>query len=385
MEAVDYEKILDGMYDTGVCVIRERDRAVLYANRWAQAAARKMRLGVPCHELWGGLCGICPLQIIGDRDTNHAIGSFGTYGGPVDIRVARTTWQDGEPAFTVTITPRTEDLYRAIVRSRYRTIGTVDLESGSCRWTDLSDGDGVWRSTEEDYPQYLLRRLSETVRPEDSERYYALFSLEHLRQRAKSTEDGEESLRYQARDGRWLEQRAIFARQGQDVVVHLLSQDVSGDNSQETEDHQALLDRSYIISSLRNLFFSIYYMDLDSGTYRAVTQLDRVQDLLGSEVDGDAALQIYANSFIHPDDRARYLSVMNVENFRRTLRWWNPSISVVYRKASNGSEDGSWVRATAVLAQTGPDDLPKTMVYAAQDIGEVRLMAPEKEGDTAHG
>ena len=37
-----------------------------------------------------------------------------------------------------------------------------------------------------------------------------------------------------------------------------------------------------------------------------------------------------------------------------------------------GSDNCGWVRATAVLAQTGPDDMPKTVVYAAQDISANR-------------
>lgn len=128
-------------------------------------------------------------------------------------------------------------------------------------------------------------------------------------------------------------------------------------------------DWAYIISSLSSLFFSTYYVDVEADTFRAVTQLSRVGDVLGDEVNCTAALFIYANHFIHPDDRAEYLRVMSMENLRESLRWWQPCVAVEYRRMDEKS-GGSWrwVRASVVLARSGPDDLPKTAVYVAQDI-----------------
>ena len=141
-------------------------------------------------------------------------------------------------------------------------------------------------------------------------------------------------------------------------------------------------DRDYIITSLSSLFFSTYYIDVEKDSFRAVVQLRRVEDLLGEEVNCTAALQIYANHFIHPDDRAEYLRIMNVQNLRETLRWWKPCVAVEYRKLPEdpaaGEESFGWVRATAVLAQTGDDDMPKTVVYVAQDItGSRKRTEPE--------
>lgn len=141
---------------------------------------------------------------------------------------------------------------------------------------------------------------------------------------------------------------------------------------QEAARHQALEDRTYIISSLSTLFFSTYYVDLEQDTFRAVTQLRSVGDLLGDEVHLAPALQIYANHFIHPDDRAEYLRVMDAENLRQSLRWWQPYVAVEYRKLpgdpSSAPNKWVWVRATAVLARTGTDDMPKTAVYVAQEL-----------------
>lgn len=130
-------------------------------------------------------------------------------------------------------------------------------------------------------------------------------------------------------------------------------------------------DLACIITSLSRLFFSTYYINLEQDTFRAVTQLRRVENVLGDEVDCTAGLQIYANHFIHPDDRAEYLRVMNVDNLKQQLRWWKPCVTVDYRRQTDdpaGTDGWDWVRATAALARTGTDDVPITAIYVAQDI-----------------
>ena len=105
-----------------------------------------------------------------------------------------------------------------------------------------------------------------------------------------------------------------------------------------------------------------------------MTQLRRVEDILGGEVNYTAALRVYADNFIHPDDRAAYLETMSIKNLQQTLRWWQPYVAVEYRKLPDYPEThagtGGWVRATAVLAQSGEDEAPKTVVYVAQDISD---------------
>lgn len=131
---------------------------------------------------------------------------------------------------------------------------------------------------------------------------------------------------------------------------------------------------SDIIGSLSRLFSSTYYVNLEQDTYRAVIQLRRVGDVLGNEVNYTSAIRIYAQYFVHPEDQAEYLQAMDVENLRRELRWWQPCVAVEFRKLPDdaGSDNCGWVRATAVLAQNDGDDMPKTVVYAAQDISGSR-------------
>lgn len=129
-----------------------------------------------------------------------------------------------------------------------------------------------------------------------------------------------------------------------------------------------------IIGGLSRLFFSTYYVNLEQDTFRPVTQPQRVGEVLGNEVDCTSALRIYAQYFIHPDDQAEYLRVMNVDYIRQELRWWNPVIAVEYRRRGDEPDTWSWVRASAILARAGEDDLPLTAVYVAQDISSSRLL-----------
>lgn len=131
-------------------------------------------------------------------------------------------------------------------------------------------------------------------------------------------------------------------------------------------------DLSWILSSLSRLFFSTYYINLEQNTFRAVTQQRHVGDVLGDEVNFTAGLDIYANHFVHPDDREEYLRLMNVDNLRRELRWWKPCVAVEYRRATDESGRWDWVRATAALARADREDLPLTAVYVAQDISDRR-------------
>ncbi len=267
-----------------------------------------------------------------------------------------------------------------ILRTRFKILNTVDLESGACERIDLSKPFGPENTLTGDYNAFIQNALGRFVCPEDADHYWSLLSLSHLRETAASITDEyyEEVCQYRLRGERpcWIELRIIYSPRRGQSMVYILGQDITREKKQEQTSLQALEDRSHIISSLSSLFFSTYYMDLEHDTFRAVTQLRRISDLLGEEVNCTSALQIYANHFIHPDDRAEYLKVMNVENLRQALRWWTPCVAVEYRKLPDPllgeSGETSWVRATAILARTGPDDMPKTAVYVAQDISGSR-------------
>ena len=257
----------------------------------------------------------------------------------------------------------------AILKCRYQMMNTVYLDSGLCERMDLKRAAGPENTLTGDYDQYIRTALERFVHPDDAERFWSMLSLEHLRKTAESVADYDEEVclyRLRGEQVRWIELHILYSRQAEQVMVNILGQDVTKEKTQEESQRRALEDQSYMITSLSRLFFSTYYIDLEHDTFRAVTQQRRIGAVLGDAVNCTAALQLYANNFIHPDDRARYLETMSVQNLRQTLRWWQPYVEVEYHKLPE--EGGGLVRATAVLAQTGTDDLPKTVVYVARNI-----------------
>ncbi len=269
----------------------------------------------------------------------------------------------------------------AILRSRYQMMTTVYLESGLCERINLAQDALPENTLTGDYAAYIQNALDRYVHPEDAGAFRATLSLDRLRQKAEMVEDSSEEIcRYRIRGEhvRWIELHILYSRQNNHVMVNILGQDITREKQEEEVRLRTLEDRAYMITSLSSLFFSTYYIDLERDTFRAVTQQHRVTDVLGDEVNFTNALQLYANHFIHPDDREKYLQAMSVSHLREALRWWQPYVAVEYRKLPDFPELGDrcqLVRATAVMAQTGTDDMPKTVVYVARDITE---KAPEQ-------
>jgi len=207
----------------------------------------------------------------------------------------------------------------AILKSRYQMMTTVYLESGLCERVDLTRPAGPENALTGDYDQYIQRAAAGHVHPEDAERFRSMLSLEHLREIAECVRDhGEEVCQYRLKGEteRWVEMHVYYSRQEGEVTVNLLGQDITEEKKEEDARLQSLEDQAYMITSLSSMFFSTYYMDVERDTFRAVTQQRRVGELLGDEVNCTAALELYANYFIHPEDREKYLSIMNMSYLR---------------------------------------------------------------------
>lgn len=269
----------------------------------------------------------------------------------------------------------------------YRKILLVDLDLDRC--TVLKSDPEGWQPGEGPITEQLARfALSGAIHQADAEHFITFTRVDQLK-RVASGQQTEQSMSYRRRTDRgfrWNLMETILDHNKSSRFITLCVKDVDdmfregakreGLAVQKQEMLNSLEERAYIISSLSMLFFSTYYVNLEQDTFRAITQLSRVGDILGAKVNYTAALEIYANHFIHPDDREEYLKTMSVQNLRDSLRWWQPCIPFEYRKISDmtetKSDTWSWVRASAVLARTGSDDLPKTAVYVAQDISVSR-------------
>lgn len=381
MESRDYELILDALPNIGIYVVRQEDRAILYFNQRMRSFAPHIRLGESCTGMWGDLCEACLLKKVEEGRASTTVYSK-SFDGTVNITAKEILWENTTPAYVIAVVPhgienaRRESRMVSVLRSRFRMMTTVDLDTGECERMRLGRGSEQDAVMTGEYSSYIERATKEHVHPDDAKAFRDTLSLEHLREKASQTQDYDEEVftyRQRGEPARWIELRVIYSRHGDKTAVNILGQDVTREKSREESSNRALEERAYIIGSLSSLFFATYYMDLERGTFRTVMQQRNVGDVLGNEVNCTAALQIYANHFIHPDDREEYFEVINVENIAQSLRWWQPSLAVEYRKLLDepGSDTSSWswVRATVVLARSGSDDMPKTAIYVAQDIG----------------
>ena len=266
----------------------------------------------------------------------------------------------------------------AILKCRYDVMNTVHLDTGLCERTDLNDPDTLRDSQPVDYTQHVLRALELVVRDEDADRYRRTMSLDHIRETALETDHyAEEICQYRTKDfpPRWLEQHVVYSRQEGEVLVNILGRDITGEKSRETASQERDLEQMDIIRSLSSMFFATYYVNLQEETLRGITQLQEVAELLDEQASFHESIRAYAETFVHPDDRADYLATMSVKNLREQLGPDRPFLAIEYRKlptnASAAEPDQcGWVRSTVVLVRSDGEGRPITALYAAQDVTE---------------
>jgi len=284
------------------------------------------------------------------------------------------------------ITQRSQEIIRFLGEQSFG-IYRVDLDTGSAGLVRVDGRMQEELSAEEvNWDNWFFPRAEQWVHPDYLRECVEKFSLEGLRNaRQAGAEKSELLLQWSAGpDYRYLFASARFSQKtdGSWYAV-IATQDVDERMRQELKDRQALQDRAHIISSLTSMFVATYYIDLEKDSFRVVNQLNRMGEVLGDEVNCAAALQVYAQNFVHPDDREEYLRIMNCDNWRQKLGWWNPYISYEYRKNLDGlpaePEGEGWMRCTAVLAQSRPDGRPKAVVYVAQDVSGRRQCGPGRE------
>lgn len=271
----------------------------------------------------------------------------------------------------------------AIIKSRYDVMNTINLENGHCERVYLNESIGSGNIHIGDYDQYIRKIMSDMIWDEDKETFFKVMSLQHMCEKADETESvSDEVCEYRIKEEpvRWLKQHVFYIRQGTKVLVNILGRDITDEKRRESELQEAAQTRRGIIRSLSSMFSTTYYIDLEHDMYRGVTKEWDVQEVLGNLVNYTEAIHTYAELEIHPDDRKKYLETLSSRNLIKTLRRDKPYVAVEYRKYSKDvvDPDGTfgnygWMRVTAVLAQTGPDGKPRTALYTAQNVTEIKL------------
>lgn len=269
----------------------------------------------------------------------------------------------------------------AIIKSRYSILNTLDLETGRCERIYLGGSDSG-RRLEGDYSHYIQEALDEFVAEADKESFRDTLLLEKLRKKAEDVQDFKEELfqyRHRGTPVLWLEEHILFIRQGEKTVVNILGRDITSEKLAEEHARRDSFEKASIINSLSSMFFATYYMNLERDSFRAVTQKEEVGNVLGDERSCTQALRLYAQNFIHPDDREEYLEHINNQNLLNTLSREHPLIAFEYRMMPDENHRRAWIRATVVLAETSEDGRPKRALYVAQDVTESKLREEQEQ------
>ena len=262
-----------------------------------------------------------------------------------------------------------------VIKSGYNTMSTVDLETGTCERIYLKMEDEAGRVHTGNYGEVIKNALEHAVYEEDAERFRAALSLECLREKAESVENFEEvkcQYRMKGAELIWVEAQIFFVRQADSVMVNILGRDITKQKKEEETAALEKRERNYIINAMGSLFFASYYIDLEANTFRMITQVKEVGDVLGVEQNCEEGFRKYAEHFVHPEDRQEYLDKMDCGKLQDVLGGGQPFMALEYRKinAEDGeSEDYEWIRATVVLAEGG-DGKAKKALYVAQDVTE---------------
>lgn len=260
----------------------------------------------------------------------------------------------------------------AIIKSRYGVMTTVHLESGTCERVFLREGEAGSSVQSGDYVYHINKAVLNDVYEEDREKFLEIFSLEYLRRRAKEVKDYEELIyqyRLKGNPVTWVEDHIFFIRQESSVAVNILGRDITQEKYKQEEADKAAMEKASIINSMSSLFFATYYINLANATFRTVVQREDVGKVLGKRMDYTEAVTMYAEKFIHPDDRREYLETMAIDRIIEKLTPENPAIAFEYRNADEGDSETRWIRATIVLAEM-KNGKPETAVYVAQNITE---------------
>lgn len=269
----------------------------------------------------------------------------------------------------------------AIIKSRYSILNTVDLETGICERIYLREGN-PGRRVEGDYDYYIRKALDETVAEADKEAFRDTFLLENLRKKAESVEEYKEEIceyRHRGTPALWVAEHVLYIRQGRKTVVNILGRDITAEKLAEEYARSDSIEKASIINSLSSMFFATYYMDLENDTYRPVTQKAEVGNVLGDANNSTQAFLLYAQNFVHPDDREDYLERTKKENLCSALCRENPLVAFEYRIVPDQNNRRAWIRATVVLAETAKDGRPKRALYVAQDVTESKRKEEQEQ------
>lgn len=286
------------------------------------------------------------------------------------IKDVHDTYREGLERQEISI--QNQERLAAVVRSRYEIMTTVRLDTGMCDRVYLNKAERSDHVSSGDYEYYIRKAAGSVVHEADRERFLEAFSLKNLRRKAEYVRKTREEIceyRVRGRAAMWVEDHIFFFRQKDRVVVNILGRNITEEKFQEERTSLEQRQRAAIINCLSSLFFASYYVDLEADTFQTVSQCREVGEVLGSKRKYTEGIRMYAEKFVHPEDREEYLKTFDFQRLARELTEEHPFAAMEYRKQDGGYDyvEEGWVRATVILADKR-DDGARTALYVAQDV-----------------
>lgn len=139
------------------------------------------------------------------------------------------------------------------------------------------------------------------------------------------------------------------------------------------------------IHSLGRLFISSHYMDLRTGKREYLSNTEeQVREYLTGDFykeapkDYEDAVRMYADMYVHPEDRENYCNMCSRGYMERKLSSENQFYSFNYRQIAGGVE--KWFRMHAIVASYSPEGKVTHVVLAVMDVDkEIRKDIKQKE------
>ena len=139
------------------------------------------------------------------------------------------------------------------------------------------------------------------------------------------------------------------------------------------------------INSLSRLFISTYYLDLQTGKREYLSNAEeKIEEYLTGDFykeapeDHEDAIRVYADSYVHQEDRETYCNMCSRNYMAKTLSKDNLFYSFNYRQMAGGVE--KWFRMHVIVASYSPDGKVTHVVLAIMDVdNEIKRDIQQKE------
>lgn len=184
-------RIMDALTDTGIYVVEQSTHKLLYFNRWVKGMCPDIQVGMPCHEIWKGNCGACPMDDLAHQDKCRTVLFDRSLGTNIDITADKLLWDGSIPAAVISVTPhqlnfeeaqglaQIEKMYAQSLVTIFKECIIVNLTADyyvNCQkdmlWTDIPERGNFGEEN---------RRYSQiAVHPDDLQRFEENFSREAM-------------------------------------------------------------------------------------------------------------------------------------------------------------------------------------------------------------